>query len=185
LTSGAIGVGTVGDPTFGAGTAVKTMRASNNRLAGMGDIHARLLGGGFFNYYLSPGWRLTSSLLWGAGNDRTGGIAELGVQRLAIDLAPHHSMALSAGLSVANRNYNQAFFGVTPCQSAMSANPVYTPGGGAKDAHLSARWNWALSSSWMLSSNLQGERLLGSAKNSPLVERPTNVTVSTALAYRF
>jgi outer membrane scaffolding protein for murein synthesis (MipA/OmpV family) len=26
---------------------------------------------------------------------------------------------------------------------------------------------------------------MGSARNSPLVERPTNLTVSTAIAYRF
>jgi outer membrane scaffolding protein for murein synthesis (MipA/OmpV family) len=37
----------------------------------------------------------------------------------------------------------------------------------------------------MLTSNLRATRLLGSAKNSPLVERPTNLTVSTAIAYRF
>jgi outer membrane scaffolding protein for murein synthesis (MipA/OmpV family) len=151
----------------------------------MGDINTRLLGGGFFNYYLNPQWRLTSSVLYGAGNDRHGGIAELGVQRLAADLAPHHSLSLSAGLTVVNRDYNQAFFGVTPYQSAMSVNRLYAAGGGLKDAHLAARWNWTLTPSWILTSNLQAVRLLGSAKNSPLVERPTNVTVSTALAYRF
>jgi outer membrane scaffolding protein for murein synthesis (MipA/OmpV family) len=37
----------------------------------------------------------------------------------------------------------------------------------------------------MLTSGLKATRLLGSAKDSPLVERPTTLTVSTALAYRF
>jgi outer membrane scaffolding protein for murein synthesis (MipA/OmpV family) len=37
----------------------------------------------------------------------------------------------------------------------------------------------------MLTSNLQGTRLLGAAAHSPLVERPTNLAVSTAIAYRF
>jgi outer membrane scaffolding protein for murein synthesis (MipA/OmpV family) len=37
----------------------------------------------------------------------------------------------------------------------------------------------------MLTSGIQAMRLLGDAKHSPLVERPTNLTVSTALAYRF
>jgi outer membrane scaffolding protein for murein synthesis (MipA/OmpV family) len=182
---GAVGVGAANEPTFGPGSGVMRLLSSDNPLAGMGDIHTRLLGGGFFNYYLSPQWRLTSSLLWGAGNDRHGGIAELGVQRLAADLAPHHSLALSAGLTVANRHYNQAFFGVTPYQSVTSGNAFYTPGGGVKDVHVSARWNWTLTPGWMITSNVQAVRLLGSAKNSPLVERPANVTVSTALAYRF
>ncbi len=33
--------------------------------------------------------------------------------------------------------------------------------------------------------SLQASRLLGDARKSPLVERPTNVSVSTALVYRF
>jgi MipA family protein len=181
----AVGVGTVGAPTFALGPTVRELAVTSNRLAGMGDIHARLLGGGFFNYYLGPQWRLTSSVLWGAGNDRKGGLAELGLQRLAIDLAPHHSLSLSAGLTLVNRDYNQAFFGVTPFQSAHSNNRIYLPGGGLKDAHLSGRWNWTLSPSWMVTSNLHAVRLLGGARNSALVERPTNATVSTALAYRF
>jgi outer membrane scaffolding protein for murein synthesis (MipA/OmpV family) len=37
----------------------------------------------------------------------------------------------------------------------------------------------------MLTSNLQAKRLLGDASHSPLTQRPTNLTVSTAFAYRF
>jgi outer membrane scaffolding protein for murein synthesis (MipA/OmpV family) len=37
----------------------------------------------------------------------------------------------------------------------------------------------------MLTSSLQAKRLLGSASHSPLTERSTNLTVSTAIAYRF
>jgi outer membrane scaffolding protein for murein synthesis (MipA/OmpV family) len=37
----------------------------------------------------------------------------------------------------------------------------------------------------MLTSNLQAKRLLGDARLSPLTERSTNLTVSTAIAYRF
>ena len=49
----------------------------------------------------------------------------------------------------------------------------------------SARWNWALSPSWMLSSSVRVARLSGDARRSPLAERPTQTTVSTGLAYRF
>ena len=156
-----------------------------NRLTGMDPIGTRLLGGGFFNYYLSPQWRLTSSALWGAGQNRHGAIADFGVQRLALDIAPHHAVSLLAGLSLVNRDYNQSFFGVTVPEAVHSGNQVYSAAGGLKDVHAGLRWNWTLSPSWMLTSNLQAERLLGSAKESPLVERPTNVSASAALAYRF
>ena len=100
-------------------------------------------------------------------------------------LAPQHRLSFNAGASFANSAWNASYFGVTPGESARSGNRAYAPSGGIKDIGAGLRWNYALSPSWMLVSNLQATRLLGSAKNSPLAERPTNVTVSTALAYRF
>ena len=158
---------------------------SDNPLAGMAVIHGRVQGGGFFNYYPAPAWRLTSSLLYGAGNARDGMKLELGVQRLALEPGAHHRIALDAGLSFADRRYNMAFFGVSEDDSYGSGLPVFEAGGGLKDAHFGARWNWVWSPSWMLTSSLQATRLLGSTRLSPLVERPTNLTVSTAIAYRF
>ncbi|TFW27315.1 MipA/OmpV family protein [Massilia horti] len=170
-------VSTAGPPSVIVGT--------RNRLAGMNPIPTRPMGGGFFNYYLAPQWRLTSSILYGAGSERHGGLLDLGVQRLVSPLAQPHKFSFSAGVSVANRAYNQSYFGVTVPEAVVSGRRVYPAAGGLKDAHLGVRWNWALSPEWMLTSNLLATRLLGSASNSPLVERPTNVTVSTAIAYRF
>lgn len=158
---------------------------SDNRLAGMPTIHSRVQGGGFLNYYLTPEWRFTSSLLYGAGKERKGTKLELGVQRLALEPGAHHRVALDAGVTLADRRYNMAFFGVGEEDSYTSGNAVFGAGGGLKDAHVGARWNWAWSPSWMLTSAMQATRLLGSPRLSPLVERPTNLTVSTAIAYRF
>ena len=62
---------------------------------------------------------------------------------------------------------------------------VHRRAAACKDVHLNARWNWAFSPSWLLTTGVQASRLRGSAADSPLTERPTNLTVSTALAYRF
>jgi outer membrane scaffolding protein for murein synthesis (MipA/OmpV family) len=94
-------------------------------------------------------------------------------------------LSYAAGVSVVNRDYNQAFFGVTLPDVVPDFRYVYAPGGGLKDAHASVRWNWSMSPNWMLTTNAQVTRLLGSAADSPLVTRPTNLTVSTAIAYRF
>jgi outer membrane protein len=165
--------------------ADKTGKAGGSRLGGMDEIGYRLQAGGFFNYYLTPSMRLTNSLLYGSGKDRNGLRWALDVQTLAPQFAPHHSLSLTAGLTLANRNDNQSYFGVTRAEAARSINPAYDAAGGLKDAHLGVRWNWALSPAWLLTSNLKAAHLLGSAKDSPLAERPTNVTVSTAIAYRF
>ena len=74
---------------------------------------------------------------------------------------------------------------MTETEALYSGNPPYRPGGGIKDVKIGARWNWALSPSWMLVTNVQATRLVGQVRHSPLVERPTNVTVSAAFAYRF
>jgi outer membrane scaffolding protein for murein synthesis (MipA/OmpV family) len=154
-------------------------------LSGMEKIGARLQAGAFANYYLSPRWRLTSSVLFGAGKDRDGARLELDVQRLAAVASARHRVALAAGVTVVNRDYNASYFGVSHEESERSRFPYYDAGGGLHDVHVGVRWNWTLSPSWMLTTNVQAERLLGSARNSPLVERSTNTTVSTALGFRF
>ncbi|VXB23163.1 MipA/OmpV family protein [Massilia sp. 9I] len=166
-------------------TSVREMAARDNPLAGMEEIKLRPEAGAFLNIYLAPEWRLTGSVLAGAGNDRDGIRGEIGIQRLALQLAPHHTVAVTAAVSFANRDYNQSYFGVDAAQAFRSGNREYHPDGGVKDLRIGARWNWALSPSWMLTSSLQATRLAGDARRSPLVERPNNVTVSTAFAYRF
>ena len=155
------------------------------RLEGMDKIGARLQGGVFANYYVTPQWRLTSSVLYGAGNDHDGARLDLGVQRLAFELGSQHRVSVSAGVSIVNRNYNQTYFGVSREEASRSRFSYYEAGGGLQEAHVGVRWNWALSPSWMLTSNLQAKGLLGNAAKSPLVERSTNLTVSTAFTYRF
>lgn len=156
-----------------------------NRLTGMQEINARIEGGLFFNYYLAPQWRLTSSVLYGAGHERDGARMELGLQRLALQLAPRHTVSFSTGVTVVNPDYSRAYFGVNTVDAWNSGNPEFRPGGGLKDVRVGARWNWALSPSWMLVTHVQATRLVGSVRHSPLVERPTNVSVSAAFAYRF
>ena len=183
---GVDGVGTVGTSLIGPVLdPIDKRNMVATRLEGMDKIGARLQGGVFANYYLTPQWRLTSSVLVGAGNDHDGARLDLGVQRLAIALGSQHRVSVSAGVSVVNRNFNQTYFGVTREESARSRFSYYEAGGGLQEARVGVRWNWALSPSWMLTSNLQVKGLLGNAAKSPLVERSTNMTVSTAFAYRF
>jgi outer membrane protein len=181
--AGAGGTSGTGTSFLPGGAGIKL--ASVNRLAGMDEIGARLQAGGFFNYYLTPGLRLTNSILAGAGADHNGLAWRPGLQQIAGEIAPHHWLSVSVGATLVNGAWNRSYFGVTEAEAARSGNRAYTPSGGLKDVNAGVRWNWAFSPSWMLTSNANVARLTGDAKNSPLVQRPTNVTVSTALAYRF
>lgn len=163
----------------------RDMSADGHRLTGMDVQRARLLAGGFLNYYLSPQVRLTNSVLVGSGNEGNGAVWRTGLQHVSARLARHHFLSVGVGVTLANRKHNQAYFGVSPEESMLSMNPEYAAEGGLKDVHANARWNWAFNPSWLLTTGVQATRLRGSAADSPLTERPTNLTVSTAIAYRF
>lgn len=167
------------------GESTESTERSGNGLAGIDPIGARLQAGVFFNYYLTPTLRLTNNVLAGAGRDRHGASWTVGLQHVTRVLAPHHRVSLAAELTMVNRSYNESYFGVSLQDSMNSGHPLYLPGGGVRDVAVSARWNWALSPGWMVSSALRAARLQGDARRSPLVERPNNITVSTGLAYRF
>lgn len=159
---------------------------SVNLLDGVHAIRRRVLYGGFANFYLTPQLRVTTNVLYGAGNDRNGLRMHVALQHLQQDIAPHHTLALSAGVTLVNRAYNMAYFGVTAEEADQyGINAEYHPDGGIEDVRAGARWNWALSPAWMMTTGLQVSRLVGDARKSPLVERPTNVSLSTALVYRF
>lgn len=160
-------------------------QVNGNKLVGMDDINPRLLAGGFYHVALTDALRLTNSLLYGAGNNHDGLRWNSDLRYRITPFAPHHTLSVSAGVTVVNRAYSQAYFGVTPAESLRSHNRVYAVSAGVKDWHADLHWNWALSPAWLLTSALNITRLNGSAAASPLVERSGNLTVSSALAYRF
>ena len=159
--------------------------SSSNKLLGMEEINPRLLAGGFYHFVITDTLRLTNSLLYGAGNSHDGLRWNSDLRYHIAASAAHHVLSVSAGVTVVNQAYNQAYFGVTPAESLRSHNRAYTPSAGVKDVHADLHWNWALNPAWLLTSALNVTRLNGSAADSTLVERRSNLTVSSALAYRF
>lgn len=179
-----IGVG-IGTSSFAPMPSLASTHAKAAPLAGLDDIGMRLTGGGFLNAYPDPAWRLSAAVLYGSGRARNGTRLELDAQRLALDAGERHQLTFSAGVTVTDRNDNQSYFGVTQDEAARSRFAPYAPGGGLRDVHAGVRWNWTLTPSWLLTTSVQGRRLLGGAARSPLAERPAGVTVSTAFGYRF
>ncbi|HEY5801792.1 MAG TPA: MipA/OmpV family protein [Burkholderiaceae bacterium] len=176
------------DPGLTPPTDVPAPRVAGTgraRLDGMPDIDARLTGGGFINYYLADSTRLMGTVLYGTGESHRGALAQVNLQHVLHTLAPHHTVQLTAGLTWANGDYNRTYFGVTGANFQTSGNRVYRPGGGLKDSHVGVRWSWALSNDWILATTVTAARLHGEAAASPLTERRTQLTATTALAYRF
>jgi MipA family protein len=153
-------------------------------LAGMGSIHPRAEAGAFFNYFPTRETFLTSSLRYGAGNDWNG---------LQVDLGAGYTSPLTQRLrgtvgiaaTIVNGAYMQAYFGVTPQQSAASGYAVYTPGTGVRDLRLNASLVYAIDARWALTGALTLSSLQGDARDSPIVFEPTPVSGIVALSYGF
>lgn len=185
-TSGSIQVsGDSRNDVFFPESGVRNSSAQQNRLLGLDDIHTRLLVGGFYNYQLNSNLRQTNTLVFGAGNDQRGIRLSSDLRYHLKDALPHHQFTFGVGFTLINHAYANSYFGVSKLEADRSVNSSYSAHAGIKDVHTDIFWNWNLNSSWMITSKLNVNRLVGENRNSPLIERKANVSVSSAIAYRF
>lgn len=175
------GIDGIGGVSIAGPGSVDTPSPSSPALR-FNEVSSRPVAGGFFNYYLDESLRLTSSLLYGAGEDRNGLLLQAGVQKSLATFGPHHRVAVSAGVTFANRHYMQDYFGAQP---ATGSGAGFAPSSGLRDVQLTLHWNWELSRLWLLSSQVSAQRLMGDAADSPMTARRNNIAVRTGLAYRF
>jgi len=179
-TSGQGKLSEIGD--VGGASIAAPVETEPARQLQFSEVPSRPVAGAFFNYYLDESLRVTSSMLYGSGQDRNGLLAGVGLQK-GVAVAPHHKLSVTLGANWGNRRYHQAYFGVAGGQDKSIAG--YAPSAGVRDLHLTFHWNWELSNLWLLTSRFSVYRLTGDAASSPLVERRSQVSVRTGLAYRF
>ena len=153
-------------------------------LSGLGDIDARPEIGAFFNYLPNRNVFLTSSLRYGAGNDRKGAQLDLGAG-YGLSLAPQWRAAAGVAVTLVNRELMQSYFGISAAQSAASGYPLYEVGAGLRDMRASAALNWSFAPAWTATAALSVSALQGDAKNSPIVRERTSTNGVLALSYRF
>jgi outer membrane protein len=191
------------------------LKMFGNKLAGLEKIPTRLLYGGFYNYQITSNLRQTNTLFLGAGNNQRGIRLKSDLRYQFKNLPAHHQFSLGMGVAIVNRAYAQSYFGVNKSQTTLDTvtftstiwdvqtnemisvdtisrayvldgtNKGFYPRAGIKDIHADIFWNWSLSSSWLVTSKVSLSQIVGSSRMSPLVERKTNMTVSSAIAYRF
>lgn len=153
-------------------------------LAGMGDIDLRPEFGGFFNYFITDEWFMTTSFRYGAGNDRDGAQTDVGLG-WSSQIAPQWRVGLGVAATYVNSKYMQAFYGVTPAQSAASGYAVYSPGRGWRDVRGSASLTYFFNPLWSLTAAATVRALQGDVKASPIVNENTPVAGVLALGYTF
>ncbi|AEH88226.1 MULTISPECIES: MipA/OmpV family protein [Mesorhizobium] len=97
------------------------------------------------------------------------------------------SLIVGAGASVifADEKYMQAYFGVTPEQSARSGLARYDAGAGLKRADFSISATYMLNQNWMVRGQAGVGILLGDAADSPVVVEKVQPSGMLLVGYRF
>ena len=108
---------------------------------------------------------------------------------IAIEVSAPVTDALSVGASLggtwANKDYNQAYFGVTAAQASRSRFRLFDAGGGVKSVTASLFAEYALSRHWSVAASVGASTLLGDAANSPIVQSRIGREAMLALSYQF
>lgn len=158
--------------------------SSSPELAGLGDIRRTLRVRLGMSYRLDDGWRIGSSVTTDALGRGGGTLGDLSAGR-DIRLGPHTSLGVGATLTFGDRRYQQAYYGITPEQSARSGYPVYTPGAGLRDVGVGVGVRTYVGRRWVLFGGVNASQLLGVARDSPLTRRSASWGASAGVVYRF
>ena len=154
--------------------------ADSRRLRGTRRIKGSPDVGGFYGYYLGDQARVTTNLMY--DSSAHGWRGQLGLQKTLPSLAAHHTVTLSAGVSLASGAVMDELYAVS---AAAGGARDYRPAGGVTSVDMGVNWNWALSSKWLLNSAVTGTRLGNGPASSPFIERRNVITWSSGLGYRF
>lgn len=156
----------------------------SDTLQGMGDIKARPEFGGFLNYSVNRSFVLTSSLRYGAGNERKDMQVDLGAAYTTA-LAPQWRIGVGAAATYVNADYMQTHFGVTAGQAAGSGNRVYSPGSGLRDVRANLSLTYAFNQRTAVTTALSARALQGDAKDSPLTSKANSIGGGVIATYLF
>ncbi|WP_447751733.1 MipA/OmpV family protein [Sphingopyxis fribergensis] len=158
----------------------------NRALAGLGKVDMAIEVGGTARLDVGPAWvELSVAKDVAGGHEGVVGTAAGGVD---FDLSDDLSLSLSATTGWADTKYMRTYFGVTPTQATRSGLPVYAAGKGIKDAGANIGLQYRLTDHWMIAATGGYARLLGDAKDAPLVRlrgSPDQWQGGVFVAYRF
>lgn len=162
------------------------------KLAGYGDVDGSFQAGGFLNYQPVAGLRLSSKALLGRVSGKQSSYLNLEA-RTYHQLALHHGIALSSGLTWSRRSYDQSGARFDPDLSISSGNGFAVSlvkmqsqtDANVRNAYLGLNWNWEFSPAWMLTSYITATHQFDSGRDSLWLGKSNYVTVYSGLAYRY
>lgn len=115
-----------------------------------------------------------------------GGYLVTGTMKYWRPLGRAFDFGLQAGVTYGNRDYMNAYFGVSASDSALSGLPTYSANGGIRDLTITPSLIFHLSKKWHIGGFFRYQRILSDAADSPLVDQrgdANQILVGLGLAY--
>ncbi len=157
-------------------------RPGGASLRGLGEIKATplLVANGSLT---AAGVSLTGAIRHATTSHQGSGI-DVGLA-VPIKLGAHARISFAPAVSWADRRFMQAYFGVTPAQSAASGYAVFDARAGVKSAQLGVDFEMAFSRHWHVNASLLARRLRGDAAASPITQKTDQVSGLVGVMYQF
>jgi outer membrane scaffolding protein for murein synthesis (MipA/OmpV family) len=155
-------------------------------LGGLGDVDGGVVLGAYGAVRLGT-FTFTTSYHHQVGGDDTGGLLRLR-GALEVPVSPTMKLTFGAGTNYATDEYMDAFFSVSPAQSAASVPfaglPIYDAEAGFKDVFVSVSAAMQLDQRWGLILGATYAQLIGDAGDSPVIETEDQFTGTVILTYK-
>lgn len=164
--------------------------SKNKDLKGMGDLKGAIAAGFEVSYSIEEHSIYINSLT-ALGHRDYGGVDVDNATRVEFGVNSHFELNddwfIDTNISTryVNKNYNQAYFGVTEKQSLKTDYAVYTPKAGIKDAGILIGLNYRLSENFFLNLKSGGYYLFGDAADSPITKQKYGLVNIIGLSYTF
>ncbi|NNM75547.1 MipA/OmpV family protein [Sphingomonas sp. ID1715] len=165
------GFSLLGRDGFGIGPAVSLQGSRKDKDVGVpiGKVKTTVEAGGFVQYQYRENWRLRAELRKGLGG-HDGLIGDVSADFIMRD-GDRYVFSIGPRVTITDKDYQRAYFGVTPAQSAATGLTSYSPGGGVQSVGGTAGLVYQFSDKWGAFGYARYDRLVGDAADSPLVRR--------------
>ncbi|MDR2198734.1 MAG: MipA/OmpV family protein [Deltaproteobacteria bacterium] len=151
-------------------------------LSGMGDVRGVVTLGGTIAYHYSD-FVFSAQPFKGVNNSKG---FNMNLKAAYLNRSSESfNYGISVSTSLADKAYNQTYFGVTPEQSRRSGYREYKADSGFKDVGLKGTFDFFLSPEFSVDVFAGYTHLMGEAGKSPLVERGSENQFSTGLIFLY
>jgi outer membrane protein len=164
------GFGVLGDDSafdFGPAVVFQQKRREEDVGAAVGDVGFTVEVGAFAELFLGDNFRLRAEGRHGLGGHE-GWVGDLGADLVLRD-RDNYVFSIGPRARIADDNYHDAYFSVTPAVAAATGLPAYDAGSGFHAVGAVAGLKYMLDRNWGIYGYAGYDRLIGGAADSPIV----------------